>query len=314
MPHDHRHAHHHAHGHHSSARANTQVITQESQRISFAFWLNFGFTLLELVGGVLTNSIAILSNAIHDLGDTLAIGLGWVASRLARRDADASYTYGYRRLSLLSALIIGATLVIGSVLVIANAVPRLLHPEGVHSAGMFWLALLGVGINGIAALRLRGGHTQNEKVLSWHLLEDVLGWFAILIASIVIRFTGWSIVDPLLSIGFTLFILFNVAGSLRDTLRLFLQKSPDQTLTENIQRDLRALPGIADMHHVHLWSLDGQHHVLTAHITLHDNLDADNQLLLKQRIHTALEPYTLTHTTIELELPAENCRDHSGNR
>jgi cobalt-zinc-cadmium efflux system protein len=302
MPHDHHHAHHphahHGHGHH------------ESRRISFAFWLNFVFTIIEIIGGVLTNSVAILSDAIHDLGDTLAIGFSWIASRLAQRHPNAAYTYGYRRLSLLSALVVGITLVIGSIIIIVNAVPRLWQPQSVHTGGMFWLALLGIAINGTAALRLRGGHTQNEKVLSWHLLEDVLGWVAILIASVTIRYTGWTIIDPLLSIGFTLFILFNVLRSLRDTLRLFLQKSPDAELTETIQRDLQALAGVAGTHHLHLWSLDGEHHVLTAHVTLIRDFTPLEQLQLKQRIHSALEPYSLTHTTIELELPTEACRDH----
>lgn len=299
MPHDHHHAHHH-HGH----------THHESQRISFAFWLNLIFTIIEIVGGLLTNSIAILSNAVHDLGDTLAIGFGWVASRLAQRNPNDAYTYGYRRLSLLSALVIGVTLVIGSVIIISNALPRLWQPQSVHTGGMFLLALLGVAINGAAAWRLRGGHTQNEKVLSWHMLEDVLGWVAVLIGSIVIHYTGWTIIDPILSIGFTLFILFNVVRSLRDTLRLFLQKSPDQALTETIRRDLLAVQGVAGTHHVHLWSLDGQHHVLTAHVTLTQDLAPAEQLELKQRVHHALEPFALTHTTIELEMPSETCRDH----
>lgn len=299
MPHDHHHTPlgHAHHGH-------------ESQRIRFAFWLNLIFTLVELVGGVMTNSVAILSNAIHDLGDTLAIGFGWIASRLAQRHPNTAYTYGYRRLSLLSALVIGITLVIGSVIIIANALPRLWQPQAVHTGGMFWLALVGVAINGAAALRLRGGHTQNEKVLSWHLIEDVLGWVAVLIASVVIHFTGWTIIDPLLSIGFTFFILFNVVRSLRDTLRLFLQKSPDGELTEKIERALREVIGVASTHHVHLWSLDGEHHVLTAHVTLEQDFTSAEQLTLKQRIHTTLAPYALTHTTIELELPTEACRDH----
>lgn len=304
MPHDHHHSH-HGHGFQGHATHG-----RENQRIRFAFWLNLIFTIIELIGGVLTNSVAILSNAIHDLGDTLAIGFGWLASRIAQRHPNNAYTYGYRRLSLLSALVIGITLVIGSVIIIANALPRLWQPEAVHTGGMFWLALIGIAINGAAALRLHGGHTQNEKVLSWHLIEDVLGWVAVLLASAVIHFTGWNIIDPLLSIAFTLFILFNVVRSLRDTLRLFLQKSPDGELTEKIEADLRNIAGVADTHHVHLWSLDGEHHVLTAHVTLTNDFTSAEQLLLKQRIHVALAPYALTHTTIELELPTEACRDH----
>ncbi len=298
--HDH---HHHSHHQHQDA------AQRETARIGFAFWLNFCFTIIELIGGLLTNSVAILSNAIHDLGDTLAIGFGWYSSRIAQRAPDTAYTYGYRRLSLLSALLIGVTLVIGSVIVIANALPRLWHPQTPHVGGMFALALIGIAINGVAALRLRGGHTQNEKMLSWHLLEDVLGWIAVLFGSIVIHCTGWSIVDPLLSIGITLFILFNVVRNLRDTLRLFLQKSPDRQLTEEIRCALGALEGVGDMHHLHLWSLDGHHHVLTAHIVLLYELDPQQQRALKQKIHALLEPHELSHTTIEFEFPTEACRD-----
>ena len=296
--HDHdSHRHSHSHGH------------AESQRIGFAFWLNLIFTIIELIGGVLTNSVAILSDAIHDLGDTLAIGFGWLASRMSQRSPNDAYTYGYRRLSLLSALVIGLTLIGGSVVILFNAVPRLWEPQPPHVQGMFWLALLGIAVNGIAALRLRGGHTQNEKVLSWHLIEDVLGWVAVLIASVAIHFTGWNIIDPLLSIGFTLFILYNVVFNLRDTLRLFLQKAPADGLTETIRTQLRHLNAVDDVHHLHMWSLDGQHHVLTVHIVLRAELEAGAQLALKQQIHELLEPYALAHTTIEFEFPAETCRD-----
>lgn len=299
--------HSHSHAPHPHQHGAAQ---HESKRIGFAFWLNFCFTLIELVGGLLTNSVAILSNAIHDFGDTLAIGFGWLASRLAQRSPNAAYTYGYRRLSLLSALAIGVTLVIGSLVIIVNAVPRLWQTPPPHVGGMFALALVGIAANGIAALRLHGGHTQNEKVLSWHLVEDVLGWIAVLIASIAIHFTGWNIIDPLLSIGFTLFILFNVARNLRDTLRLFLQTSPDHQLTETIQHALTALAGVETVHHLHLWSLDGLHHVLTAHIALAQDLTSAQQRALKQQIHAALKPFALTHTTIEFEFPEETCRDH----
>ena len=161
----------------------------------------------------------------------------------------------------------------------------------------------------VAALRLRGGHTQNEKVLSWHLLEDVLGWVAVLIASVTIHFTGWNIIDPLLSIGFTLFILYNVVFNLRDTLRLFLQKAPVDGLTEAIRTQLQRLEAVDGIHHLHVWSLDGQHHVLTVHIVLKTELEPCSQLALKQQIHELLKPYGLEHTTIEFEFPAEVCRD-----
>ncbi len=302
--HDHDHApkragggHHH---HHYSA----------SERIGFAFWLNFIFTLIELVGGVLTNSIAIISDAVHDLGDTLAIGFGWGASKLSERAPDARFTYGYRRLSLLSALVNGLILTIGSIWILMQAIPRLWAPELPHTGGMLGLALLGVTVNGIAAFRLSAGASQNEKMMSWHLIEDTLGWAAVLVGAVVMHFTGWALIDPLLSLGVTLFILINVVRNLRVTLKLFLQVSPDHALTGRIRSALEALDGVSGSHHLHLWSLDGEHHVLTAHLTLAAELDNTQQLKLKQDIHELLEPFELAHTTIEFELPSERCRDH----
>lgn len=301
MPHHHHSApapghHHHPHG-------------SASNRIGVAFLLNLSFTLIELVGGVLTNSVAIIADAVHDFGDTLAIGFGWVASRTAERSPDSSYTYGYRRLSLLSALINGLLLAAGSVWILSVTLPRLWQPQLPHTGGVIGLALLGFAVNGLAALRLRGGHTHNEKMLSWHLLEDTLGWAAVLVGGVLMHFTGWAILDPLLSLAVTLFILVNVTRNLRSVLRLFLQVSPDRHLTEGIRGELESLPGVSGAHHLHLWSLDGEQHVLTAHLTLAEPLDNAGQLQLKQAIHQRLAPHGLAHTTIEFELPEEYCRD-----
>ena len=164
---NHGHQHGHQHAHHS-----------ESSNIALAFWLNFGFALIEIVGGILTNSVAIIADAIHDLGDSLAIGFAWFASKIATRQPTQKYSYGYRRWSLLSALISGLILLIGSGWVLSEAIPRLWQPQLPHTGGMFVLAIFGIAVNGAAVLRLRRGKTQNEKVLSWHLLEDVLGWVA----------------------------------------------------------------------------------------------------------------------------------------
>lgn len=305
------HQHHgHSHGH---SRGHSHG-SSESGRIGFAFWLNFSFAIIEFIGGFLTNSVAIMSDAVHDLGDSLAIGFGWLASRAAKREPDATYTYGYRRLSLLSAALNGLILTAGSLWIISEAVPRLWEPQLPHTTGMFGLAVLGVAVNGAAALRLRGGGTANEKMLSWHLLEDTFGWLAVLIASVAIHFTGWAILDPLLSIGFTLVILYNVARNLRGTVQLFLQVSPDRALTERLRQTLEELPGVRSSHHLHLWSLDGQHHVLTAHLELDSHLALADQVALKREIHQRLEQFELAHTTIEFEFPEECCRDQAEER
>ena len=293
------HHHHHGHHHHSS----------ESSNIALAFWLNFGFALVEIVGGIFTNSVAIIADAIHDLGDSLAIGFAWIASKVAAKAPDARYSYGYRRWSLLSALLSGLILIAGSVWVLAEALPRLWQPQLPHTSGMFVLALVGIAVNGLAVLRLRRGKTQNEKVLSWHLLEDVLGWIAVLIGAVLMYFTGWAWLDPLLCIGFTLFILLNVTRSLRQTLALFLQVSPSPALQQEIETALKQLEFVKAVHHLHLWSLDGEQHVLTLHLEVVTPASLAQQLNYKQHIAALLAPYKLSHTTVEFEMDDEPCRD-----
>jgi cobalt-zinc-cadmium efflux system protein len=277
--------------------------------MGLAFWLNLIFTVIEFVGGWLTNSTAIMADAVHDLGDSLSIGSAWLLNRLGRKSANPEYTYGYRRLSLFGALINGLVLIAGSVWVLVTAIPRLADPVMPHTEGMLALAVLGVAVNGYAAYRLSQGKTLNEKVLNWHLLEDVLGWVAVLIVATVMQFVDWPILDPLLSIGFTLFILINVLRNLWATGRLFFQAVPEPDLLESVRASLMSLKEIDDVHHLHLWSLDGEHHVLTAHVKAVLTQDLARYAQLKATLQSALETYDLAHTTIEIELAEEACRD-----
>ena len=280
-----------------------------SERIGYAFFLNFFFTIIEFIGGWLTNSTAIMADAVHDLGDTLSIGLAWILGKLSTKSPSDRFTYGYARLSLLGALINGAVLIIGSVWILLEAVPRLFEPEMPHAQGMFWLAILGVVVNGYAAFKLSKGKTLNERVLNWHLLEDVLGWVAVLIVSIVLLFADWPILDPMLSIAFTLFILINVLRNLTITIKLFLQATPDKSMRENILKKLSDVEHVETVHHLHLWSLDGERHVLTAHLVLDKPLEMNLQTKIKSAIAEQLAEFDLAHTTIEFEQPSEACRD-----
>lgn len=298
--HDHHHGHHHGHAH-----------GDESRAIGIAFFLNLAFALVELVGGLLTNSVAILADALHDLGDSLALGLGWYLARVARREADGAYSYGYRRFSLLGALLSSLVLVAGAVLVLVEAVPRLWSPQMPHAQGMFALALLGVAVNGFAAWRLRRSGTLNARAIGWHLLEDVLGWLAVLVVSVVLMFVDWPVLDPLLSILFTLFILRHVLRTLRETVGVFLQATPASGMLDEVVARLRADPEVAQVHHAHLWSLDGERHVFTAHLAVVRELDATAVRALKARVEALLAPWGFAHTTVELEQPGEPCRDEA---
>ncbi|MDX1536153.1 cation diffusion facilitator family transporter [Arsukibacterium sp.] len=297
------------HQHHQQQQSSHQ--DDSDKRLALAFFLNVSFTIIEFVGGWLTNSTAIMADAVHDLGDSLSIGSAWLLNRLGRSSASREFTYGYRRLSLFGALINSLVLVGGSLWVLSEAIPRLANPVMPVTEGMLALAVLGVVVNGFAAYRLSKGKTLNEKVLNWHLLEDVLGWLAVLVVAIILQFVHWPILDPLLSIGFTLFILVNVLRNLSATARLFLQAAPDKALQQQIERTLLDIDALQSIHHLHLWSLDGEHHVLTAHLVtdIGSDFNATGYAEIKQRIANALEPFDLAHTTIELELIQENCRD-----
>ncbi|WP_137165561.1 cation diffusion facilitator family transporter [Salinimonas lutimaris] len=286
----------------------THSHSHTSEKIGWAFFLNFGFTIIEFIGGWLTNSTAIMADAVHDLGDTLSIGSAWLLNKLGTKSATKEFTYGYRRLSLLGALINGIVLIVGSAWILYEAVPRLSNPEMPETEGMIVLAILGVLVNGFAAYKLQGGKSLNEKVLNWHLLEDVLGWVAVLIVAIVMQFKDWPVLDPVLSIGFTLFILFNVIRNLVSTVKLFFQASPNNSLLQNVTDKLLELDAVSDLHHLHIWSLDGEHHVATVHVVSQFESKAE-YLELKESVSNALQEFELSHTAIEIELTSEKCRD-----
>lgn len=300
--------------HHHSARDNPhshshQLENADSTRIGWAFWLNFTFTIIEFIGGWLTNSVAIMADAVHDLGDTLSIGLAWYLSKLGKKASTEKYTYGFKRLSLMGAMINGVILVVGAVWILSEAIPRLANPEMPVTEGMMGLAVLGILVNGLAAYKLHGGHSMNEKVLNWHLIEDAMGWVAVLIVAIVLHFVNWPILDPILSIGFTLFILINVIRYVVQTMSLFLQGVPDLATRNAISKQLLSIKHVEEIHHVHFWSLDGEQHVLTAHVVINCLIDNEKLRALKQEVNERLTPFGLSHTTIEFELPGEPCRD-----
>ncbi len=277
-------------------------------KIRTAFLLNLFFTVIEIGGGLLTNSVAILSDAIHDLGDSLSLGLAWYLEGFANKSIDRKYSYGYRRFSLLAALFNTLILIIGSLFILSKAIPRLLNPEMPDAKGMILFACVGILVNGLAVYRLRGSHSLNARVVMWHLLEDVLGWAAVLLVSITLLFFDLPRLDPLLSIIITGYVLFNIIRNLRKTLALFLQAVPDHIDVETIENRLGTIENVCSTHHTHVWSLDGEHHVLTTHIVVEDNTDREQILCIKQEVKELSDELDLMHTTIEFEYGDEICR------
>jgi len=293
--------HHHHHGHHHHHDHGVK-------NLKVAFFLNLSFTIIEIVGGILTNSLAILSDALHDLGDSLSIGLSWYFQKLSAKKGDDTYTYGYKRFSLLGAIINGVVLLVGSVFILTEAVPALFNPTQTDAQGMMYIAIFGVLVNGAAVLRLKKGTSINERVISLHLLEDVLGWAAVLIGSIVMLFFDLPWIDPLLSVLVALFILFNVYKSLKASLSIVLQARPQSVNIEGLQGYLLSLNVINDVHDCYLWSLDGEHHVGSLHVRLDKDYTLAEVAEIKSEIKTYLKEEGLTHVTIEFEGPDEECK------
>ncbi|MCB0369836.1 MAG: cation transporter [Bdellovibrionales bacterium] len=294
MLHDHHHHHHH---------------DNQSSALGMAFLLNVCFALIEIVGGIWTNSVAIISDAIHDFGDALAIGLAWYLEKKSKKAADNNFSYGYKRLSTLSALITGITLLVGSVLVLINSLPRLFHPEQPKVDGMIFLALLGVVVNGIAALRVAKGHSLNSKMISLHLIEDILGWVIVLIAAIVMKFVYFPEIDAILAIILSLWVMKNVFKGLKSSLQIFLQRTPVELSPEAIIKKLQTVSGVKSIHHLHLWSLDGNQHILTSHVVMSSG-DYSHWNQIKQNIKELLShDFKIVEATLEPELSNEVCID-----
>jgi cobalt-zinc-cadmium efflux system protein len=261
--------------------------------------------MIEIVGGLMTNSVAILSDALHDFGDSISLGLAWYFQNLARKGSNARYTYGYKRFSLIGALANSLILVTGSLYILSETIPRLIHPQPANEKGMFFLAILGIAVNGFAVLRLKKGTSLNERVVSLHLLEDVLGWVAILAGSVLMYFFDWPFIDPLLSILISIYILVHVSQSIRESMRILLQATPESVDIQHIREKIIQLPTISDVHDMHVWSADGNYHVMTMHVVLTD--ESADRTTTKKEIREILIEEKIGHATIEFENEGEHC-------
>jgi len=297
MGHNHNHIHNHNHSH------------QITNNIKIAFCLNFGFAILEIFGGLWTNSLAIVSDAIHDLGDSLSLGLAWYLESKSQQKSNNTYSYGYRRLSLLAALINTLILLFGSIYLISEAIPRIINPQPADAKGMILFAILGIVVNGLAMLRLVRQSSLNANVVAWHLLEDILGWIAVLIVSITLLFTDFYILDPILSILISGFILYNVIASLRQTIPLFLQAVPDSIDLQRLETSIVDLNRVDSVHDTHVWSLDGEHHVLTTHVVVQNETSREEIQSIKSAIAHLSPNLHLEHITVEIEYLNEYCAE-----
>ena len=274
------------------------------KNILVAFVLNLLFSVFEFVGGLFTGSVAIVSDAVHDLGDAASIGVSYFLEKKSRRRPDGAYTYGYARYSVVGGAITTLILLLGSVLVIYNAVGRLLHPVEIDYDGMVLFAVVGVCVNTGAMLFTRGGRSLNQRAVNLHMLEDVLGWGVVLIGAVVMRYTHLAIIDPLMSIGVAAWIFLHAAKELKEILAIFLDKVPCGIDAEEIGVHLCKIEGVREVHHIHIWSIDGQRHCATLHVVANGDFPA-----VKENIRAVLAEHGIGHVTVELECEGEHCID-----
>lgn len=297
------HMHSHDHHHHGHSHDHHHALDLAERNLGLAFFLNLAFAMIELIGGWWAGSLAILSDALHDFGDALSLGMGYFLQKKSRVKPTENFSYGPKRLSLLSAVISGIIISLGALLILRESIPRIWEPTEPNGPAMLALAVLGLAVNGFAAWKMSGGQTFNEKMMRWHLIEDVLGWATILVGTLVMIFFKWNWLDPVMAILVSLFVLYNVFRQLSKTVNLFLQANPNPEGLKKFRLAVAQLPEIKGIHDVHFWSLDGIHHVLSLHVVS----ESPSSSGLKHKIRDLSQELGQCHLTIEIEAPSETC-------
>lgn len=284
-------------------RDNIEVTRENSpvKNIITAFALNLSFAIIELIGGLLTNSVAILSDALHDFGDSLSLGVAYYLQKKSEKKGDKFYSYGYKRFSLLGSIFISVVLLVSSVFIVEESIRRIITPQETNAQGMFILAILGIIVNGAAVLRMHKGKSHNERAVTLHMMEDLLGWLAVLAASFIMIFIDVPVIDPILSIAITVWVLFNVYRNLKETFRIMLQEVPKDIDINKIEKELLKIDGVKSIHDLHIWTLDGEKHIMTVHIVSGLPLDSETVKRLKYEARKSILELNINHITVEIE-------------
>lgn len=278
------------------------------KNILIAFILNLSFAIFEFFGGIFTGSVAIVSDAIHDVGDATSIGISYFLEKKSKKKPDEKYTYGYLRFSVIGSVITTLILLVGSVVVVINAINKIMNPTEINYKGMIVFAVFGLVINFIAAVVTHGGGSLNQKAVNLHMLEDVLGWAVVLVGAVIMNFSDIKIIDPLMSIGVAVFIFINAFKNLKEVLDLFLEKTPHGISIEEIKAHIFEIDGIEDVHHIHIWSMDGNSNFATMHVVT--NCGAHE---IKEKVRAELYEHGISHVTLELEAVGEHCHENDCN-
>ena len=275
-----------------------------------SFFLNLSYAIVEFIAGGIFGSSAVLADSVHDLGDAIAIGVSAFLETISNREEDSHYTLGYKRFSLLGALVTAVILMTGSVLVILENITKLFHPQAVNDEGILWLGIIAVSINVLASLVVRKGKTKNESILSLHFLEDTLGWVAVILMAIVLRFTDWYILDPLLSLVISIFILSKAIPRFWSTLKIFLDAVPEGVDIQRVKSDLEQLDHVASINQLNLWTMDGLEKNAIVHVCLKE---IEQMEVCKESIRDLLKDCGFQNVTIEVDEDLATHRAHKRN-
>ena len=274
-----------------------EKIMKSERRILVAFLLNMGFSVFELFGGMYTGSVAILSDALHDFGDAISIGISYILEKKSHKEADERHPFGHARYSVLGAIFTALTLIAGCIVIVYNAITRIIEPTQINYDGMILFAVVGIGVNLAAALFTRKGHSINQAVVTLHMLEDVWGWAAVLIGAVIMRFTDFPLIDPILSIIVAFFIFLHAVKHLKKALDIMLEKTPDGISTMALTSILKKIDGVEDVRNMKIWTLDEEVHCACLHITATDHCEQ-----IKTAVRTLLEEKGITYITIEIDI------------
>ena len=272
-----------------------------------AFFLNLSYAIVEFIAGGIFGSSAVLADSVHDLGDAIAIGISAFLETISNREEDRQYTLGYKRFSLLGALVTAVILITGSILVILENITKLFNPQPVNDEGILWLGIIAVSINLLASLVVRKGKTKNESILSLHFLEDTLGWLAVILMAIILKFTDWYILDPLLSLVISVFILTKAIPRFWSALKIFLDAVPEGVETGDLEKDLEALINVKSVNQLSIWSMDGLENNAIIHLCLED---WEQMMETKNQVRQLLEERGVQNITIEVDASQSNHAQH----
>ena len=275
--------------------------------IWLAFFLNLSYAIVEFIAGGIFGSSAVLADSVHDLGDAIAIGISALLETISNREEDRQYTLGYKRFSLLGAMLTAVILMIGSVLVILENITKIVHPQPVNEKGILWLGIIAVAINVLASLVVREGKTKNESILSLHFLEDTLGWLAVILMAIILRFTDWYILDPLLSLVISIFILTKVIPRFWSALKIFLDAVPEGVDIKQVKNNLEQLDHVASVNQLNLWTMDGLEKNAIVHVCLEE---IEHIEYCKESIRNLLKDYGFQNVTIEVDANLASHQTH----